>query len=922
MIGDPRTSTDEGQITIGRLLAGVVAASARRPLVTILVSLALAVLASLYTVRTLAFVTSHLRLLPQHERYVVLLKEYLRDFGELNDIVVVVEAPGPDRSKAYAARLVQALQGDRPAPAIAYRIDPASFEGRGLLYLSLDELARLRDRLFDYGEFVEGYAARPSLARLLEALNQQIANAMALGFLDLGLGGGGSAADLRFFESVIDQVTVRLDGATTYVSPWATAFSMGRFDDPDAGYFFSADRRLLFLFVRQERQEGNFGSNRATIQRIRRAIASLRAEFPDVAAGVTGGPAISSDEMATAFDDGKLATLLAFAATLGLLVLAFRRAVDPLLMLATLVVSLAWSMGLITLLVGHLNIFSVMFISIVVGIGIDYGIYFLYRGDEELVVDGQPERALVRAGARAGPGMLLGALTAAGAFLVLALTDFQGVREFGIVSAIAILMAFLSMITLFPALLVLTPRRGAASARSGGSEHREAAWLARLTAHGWPILVGAAILTALAIWGAPQVGFSYNMLKLQAEGVESVRWEERILARAGRSGFAALATASSPDELRRKQDGFAALPSVSKVESALMLVPDHQSAKIEMIRQFAPLVAPVRVATVPAFEPADLPAPLQTLRRRLRLAAEEAKSDGGRHEVQAVLAKLDALLARLDGVDWRRAGPGLERLQGEMARDFAAKLDQLRGNLAPRPVVPGDVPADLRQRYIGASGRFLLRIHPAVDIWQGAGAARFVGDLRTVDPDVTGPPVTSFEAIRFIRRGYFEGTLYALGLVAAVTLAVLRSVRGTALALVPLGLGVVWTLGLMHVVGLEFNLANVWGLPLIIGTAAEFGLNIFVRFREGRRDGSPALAQSTVMAVVLNGVTTMAGFASLMVAHHRGIFGLGLLLTIGAGATLIASLVVLPVLLQHFAGPAAPAAVPASAGASMGAPSS
>ena len=129
----------------------------------------------------------------------------------------------------------------------------------------------------------------------------------------------------------------------------------------------------------------------------------------------------------------------------------------------------------------------------------------------------------------------------------------------------------------------------------------------------------------------------------------------------------------------------------------------------------------------------------------------------------------------------------------------------------------------------------MIRIHPAVDIWERAGAERFVSDLRRVDPDVTGPPITSFEAIRFIRSGYLEGTLYALVLVAAITAVVLRSARGTVLALIPLGLGVLWTLGLMHVVGLEFNLANVWALPLIIGTAAEFGLNIFVRFLEGRR---------------------------------------------------------------------------------------
>src|SRR5262249_27494665 len=160
---------------------------------------------------------------------------------------------------------------------------------------------------------------------------------------------------------------------------------------------------------------------RETIASIRGAIARLGREFPDVQAGVTGGPAISNDEMAAAFHDSRLATGLAFVLTLVLLVPAFRPPLRPLRALAPLAVSLGWSRGLIALVVGHLSIFSVMFISIVVGIGTDYGIYYLYRFEEEFRIRPAVAGALRRAGERAGPGMLLGALTAAGAFVVLML---------------------------------------------------------------------------------------------------------------------------------------------------------------------------------------------------------------------------------------------------------------------------------------------------------------------------------------------------------------------------------------------------------------------------------------------------------------------------------------------------------------------
>jgi uncharacterized protein len=902
---------------VGCLLAAIVRASVWRPWATVLISTLLALGAGLYTLRTLDFLTSALRLLPQRARYVVLLNQYLEDFAELDDIIVAVEAPDPSHAKRYADRLVQTLRHDGLKSRITYRIDPGFFERRGLLYLGVDDLARLRDRLFDYEEFIRRYAARPTVVRLLEGLNQQFANAMALGFLDLGIEGSGEA-DLRFLDAVVDQIMARLDGSAPYVSPWDTGFSLGSLDDPDAGYYFSEDKRLLFLFVAERADEGDFASNRGQIAAMRHAIGRLASEFPDVRAGVTGGPAIADDEMGTALRDSALATGLAAVLTLALLLAAYRRLGTALLLLATLAASLIWALGVITLFVGHLSVFSVMFLSLVIGVGIDYGIYFLYRYQEEWALDARIREALERTADRTGPGMLLGALTAAGAFFVLMFTDFQGIREFGFVSAVAILMAFLSMLTLLPALLVLDGRRrpGLAAPRSSPWFHdrSESEWLVRLTGCRKTILIVAGGLSAVGVWGGLGVTFDHNLLRLQAAGVESVVWEQRILASAGRSGSAALTTAGSLDELRRKQDAFSRLASVSDVESVLLLVPDEQPEKLRIIQQFAPLVAAVRAVAPPALEPTALRAPLLVLRRRLRLAAESITDERMRTNVQSLRDKVDRALARLD-----RVGPdglgSLRRLQGQLYQDFVDRLERFQKSLDPQPVHAGEAPPELRERYVGRSGRYLLRINPAVDIWQEAGARRFVEDLRTVDPDVTGPPVTKFEATHLIERGYFEGTAYALVLVASVSLAILRTVRGTALALAPVGLGALWTLGVMRLLGLEFNLANVWALPLIIGTAAEYGLNIYVRFLEGIDRGGPRFPQSVVLGVMLSWLTTLAGFGSLMVAHHHGIFTLGLLLSVGSTASLVGALFVLPVLIGLFVDRPMPGPVPVADGA-------
>src|SRR5207249_11027792 len=161
----------------------------------------------------------------------------------------------------------------------------------------------------------------------------------------------------------------------------------------EPGYFLSDDKRLLFLLVEAPRAKASFTNYRDAIDPLRAAMAHVGTEFPDVKAGLTGAPVLANDEMEAAFRDSKRATALAFALTLAVLAIAFRRFGMPVLVLATLAVSLCWSLGVVTLVVGHLSIFSIMFISIVVGLGTDYGVYLLFRNDEERRVGRSPREA-------------------------------------------------------------------------------------------------------------------------------------------------------------------------------------------------------------------------------------------------------------------------------------------------------------------------------------------------------------------------------------------------------------------------------------------------------------------------------------------------------------------------------------------------
>src|SRR6266536_4081532 len=484
----------------GRLLRRLVRVSCARPVLTVALSLALSVLGIAYTLHALSFKTSGRDVLPQNASYVKRYVQIAKDFGELEDIVVVIEARSLEGAKAFAARLVQEL---RASPVkfhrIAFRIDPKQFEGRQLLYLSTSELKEIRDKVFDHQEFMESFAGDPSLARLVEGINTQMAAAFVSNLFDLGLNDNDLPVDTRFLGVLLDQISARLDRSIPYRSPWATLFSFGDIA-ADAGYFLSDDKSLLFILVESPKgEQGSFVGDHKAIDAVRSAIARLHTDFPAIQAGVTGAPALSNDEMAAAFHDSQIATVLAFALTLLVMILAFVRVGKPILMLGVLAVSLGWSLGIVTLTVGHLSIFSVMFISIVVGIGIDYGIYFLFRYEEEIFLGRNLREALQLTAARTGPGMAIGALTAGGTFFVLMLTDFRGIQELGFIAGTSIILAWLSMMTLLPALVLLTGRGRVERRETGPQAVR---LVARLTRH--PRLVvglaaGAAVLSLVAL---------------------------------------------------------------------------------------------------------------------------------------------------------------------------------------------------------------------------------------------------------------------------------------------------------------------------------------------------------------------------------------------------------------------------------------
>jgi hypothetical protein len=219
---------------------------------------------------------------------------------------------------------------------------------------------------------------------------------------------------------------------------------------------------------------------------------------------------------------------------------------------------------------------------------------------------------------------------------------------------------------------------------------------------------------------------------------------------------------------------------------------------------------------------------------------------------------------------------------------------QNQDNSAPLRVK--DLPQAMHDRFVGVTGKYLLMVWPKADVWKRENQEVFIKQLRRVDPDVTGTPIQLFEYTELLKKSYLQAAQYSLIAIVVLVLAHFRSLASVLLALIPVAVGSLWLAGLMGLGSIPFNPANIMTLPLVIGIGVTNGIHVLNRYAE---EQTPSiLTRSTGKAVLVSGLTTIAGFGSLTLGRHRGLQSLGYVMSTGLATCMIAGLTVLPALLS------------------------
>ncbi len=949
---------------LARALRSVTASVAIRPRATLWVVLVLSCAAVGVTVTHLRFRTERASLVdtrgPVHEAW----QEYQQHFGSVSDLVLMVEADDPATIREVMDDLADRLQREPEVFCnVLHRVEVGRMQAKALQYLTQDELLAARRQVRTYSPILQGdrwdLVELAAYARILDAQIRKKQRAgddptpvvMQARLLTASLN--------RFYRHLANDFQV---DQTTFRAPWPNTVDVDQYvnaQGDDVVYLMNDAGTVGFVKVLAVEQENELDSSGACIDRLREHAEAVRARYADndsVRISLTGVPVLEHDEMRQSQTDMLKACGLAFLVVGGLLLLGFRGIRHPMLALLMLVVGVSWTFGFATLAVGHLNILSVSFAVILIGLGIDFSIHYLSRY-LQLRHEGEGLfEALVETSGSVGTGIITAAVTTALAFLCAMATDFVGIAELGLIAGVGVLLCALATFLVLPALIRLSD----AGVEEGRLPRPIQADAFRALVARWPmiVLVSALLLSVGLISqafdyssGRPElkVGYDANLLNMQAGELESVVARERLSKASRDSLLYAVALADSWEETLALKARFEALPSVSRVEELASRLPAEPSAEERALitalrsdlKRLPSEVPDVFGSADPKTVGQALDALYVTVSRLSGPAAESTSRD------------LDEFLNNLMELPLRSQVGLLNAYQNFMASSLLRQFRTMARATDLEPVRYADLPEPLAARFVrtdeDGKQKWLLQIFPSDNIWEEKALTQFVEEVRSVDPTVTGTPLQHFEASLRIRESYKTAAMYALAIISLVLLldflkpgqklltllppiaiaafvgytlhqrtgsvnphllvliylgmvafigAVLdfRNLRDMLLALSPPLMGAAMMLGAMGLLQMNLNPANLIVLPLVLGIGVDDGVHVLHDYRRQMRNGLEdyRISASTINGILLTSLTSMVGFGSLLVASHQGLFSVGLTLLLGVGCCGFVALVLLP----------------------------
>jgi hypothetical protein len=789
-------------------------------------------------------------------------KSFDKAFPDGTDLlVVVIDAP----TSAAAEEAVNRL-ADRLTPrtdlfkSVRRPPEEVFFRKHGLLFLSSDALTDLSDRLIQAQPMLGALSHDPSLRGMLGAIDLAL-EGVARNLMSLD--------DLAPMLSHLDEpaATIATGGPAAPLS-WQSLF----------GEAAAHDQPRRYLLTQPILRYDDLVAGHEATEAIHQAANDLGLTSEHgVRLRLTGQVALADANFATVAAGVEISAPLSLIAVLLLLFFAVRSARVVLAIMLSLVVGLVATAAFAAATVGTLNPISVAFAVMFVGIAVDFAIQFVvrYRDEHHRLID--PDSAMAAAAkGMAGP-LSVAALATAVGFLSFLPTAYTGVSQLGLIAGGGMIIALLVDFTVLPALLALL--RPPPENEGVGLP---LAWLdSWLTRHCIGVVFGAGLLTLVGLLLLPSLPMDFNPLHLQDPKDEAVSTFFDLSHDPDNDSYAVDILTASRSAAQALAAHFDPLPEVARTLSIDSFVPDQQDEKLAILKDLATLLGPT--LSPPTILPSPTP---DDLRGALVATADKLERVAGTD------ARAKALAGHLRQVA-TQGSKGVTALQSSLTDGLTGQLSALREMLQIGPITFADLPSDLRSGWLTEDGRARLQVVPKADLEDRAEMIRFVTLIRSIAPDATGIPVSIEQSATVVVHAFEQAGLSALAAIALLLGLLFRRWLDSALVILPLVMGALFTVIGLVLSGISINFANIIALPLLLGIGVAFNIYYVVNWRAGV---TGPLQSATTRAVLFSALTTGSAFGSLAVSPHLGTASMGLLLFLSLGMSVMTTFIVMPAL--------------------------
>jgi hopanoid biosynthesis associated RND transporter like protein HpnN len=806
-----------------------------------------------------------------------------RAFPQFNNLLVaVVDARIPEEADATANDLAARLATDKTHFMTVRRPDSNPFlDKEGLLFLPTKQLSALMDQTIDAQPFLGQLVADPSVRGLFSALSL------------LGMGVTRADADLSPYLAPIEgfhqAMASALAGKPKPLS-WETLLGGGLSEM--AGPY-------RFVIVQPHQDYGSLEPGGAATRAMRNVIADLPfVRSGDARVRITGQVALADEEFATVAQgavEGLIGSLVLITLWLFLAVRSWRLIV-PILM--TLGLGLMLTVLFATVAVGTLNLVSVGFGVLFVGLAVDFAIQFSVRYREFRFQTNDAAAAMTetarRVGARGfghrrgGVQILIAALATAAGFLAFVPTAFAGVAELGLIAGAGMIIAFICTLGFLPAAITLfRPRGEAAEVGFAFAASIDPAVVHRRRS----ILMAFGALAVAALVASPSLQFDSDPLDTKNPNTEAMRTLRDLINNPLTNPYTIDILAPNAKAARDLSDTLEKLPTVAGVISIDSFVPANQQQKLAVIADANTILAPT-------LAPHGSAAPVTAEQIRMAATAALAQIDPAlvklpkTHKLALIADDLRGLQAATDDV--------LMATNASLTRFLLGQLAHLRLALSAEPVTLASIPPDFARDWVLPDGKARVQVNPKPGAQTPAGLKTFVQQVTSVAPGAGGSAVTIAATADTIVGAFREAAIYAVIAIALILFGLLRRVLDVSLVMAPLLLSALLTMLIVVLLPLPLNFANIIALPLLLGVGVSFNIYFVMNWRAGQ---THPLGSATARAILFSALTTGTAFGSLALSAHPGTASMGKLLLISLACTLLASLVFIPALLASLTPP-------------------